>query len=160
MAKSAYAFRPVSPDDEPMLRAWRAEPHVREWWGPPTDDEKPEADPKVSRWIVSCDGTPFAYAQDYAVHGWPEHHFAHLDAGARGIDQYIGPSAMLGRGHGTAFLAQIMARLFAQGAPVLATDPHPDNARAIAVYEKLGFVVAGPVQETQWGLILPMLAHP
>jgi hypothetical protein len=32
--------------------------------------------------IVSFKGRPFAYAQDYAVHVWPQPHFARLLPGA------------------------------------------------------------------------------
>lgn len=94
--------------------------------------------------------------QDYSVHGWEEHHFAHLPLGSRGIDQYIGDPAMIGCGHGTGFLRQRMHELFAGGVCVIATDPHPGNARAIAVYKKLGFQVVGSPIETEWGVILPM----
>lgn len=97
--------------------------------------------------------------QDYTVHGWEDHHFAELPKGSRGIDQYIGDPEMIGVGHGSAFIGARMQTLFDQGAPVIATDPHPDNERAIAVYRKLGFEPSGPPQETKWGLILPMLAR-
>ena len=143
-----------------LLMTWQARPHVRAWWGadPPYDLEK-LADPRVARWIVSTENGPFAYLQDYSVHGWPQHHFAPLPEGARGMDQYIGDPGMIGRGHGTSLLRTRMQALFQGGAPVVATDPHPDNVRAIAVYRKLGFEPSGPPQETPWGLILPMLAH-
>lgn len=65
---------------------------------------------------------------------------------------------MLGRGHGTAFIRQRIQELFEDGAPVVATDPHPENERAIAVYKKLGFVPIGPAIHTKWGLVLPMIA--
>ena len=93
------------------------------------------------------------------MHGWDDHHFAALPKGARGIDQYIGDPDMIGAGHGTGFIGARMQILFDAGAPVIATDPHPENARAIAVYRKLGFAPVGPPQETQWGLILPMVAR-
>lgn len=97
--------------------------------------------------------------QDYAVHGWDDHHFAYLPTGSRGIDQFIGPEQMVGRGHGSAFIAQRMRALFAAGAPVIATDPHPENKRAIAVYQKLGFRPVGLARETAWGHVLPMEAR-
>lgn len=56
-------------------------------------------------------------------------------------------------------MRQRMQDLFQNGAPVLATDPQPMNKRAIAVYKKLGFIVAGSVRETEWGTILPMAAR-
>lgn len=153
-----YDFRRVTRADHDMLAEWRKEQHVVEWWGTsePHDDAA-LADARVARWIVSCAGRPFAYMQDYTVHGWPDHPFAHLPAGSRGIDQFIGPPDMLGRGHGTAFIAARIASLVSEGAPVIAVDPHPDNARAIASYRKAGFAVEGPARDTQWGRILPMI---
>jgi aminoglycoside 6'-N-acetyltransferase len=143
-----------------MLEVWQSRKHVREWWGTGQSyDEADLADPLVARWIVSIAERPFAFMQDYSVHGWEDHHFANLPAGSRGIDQYIGDPEMIGSGHGSAFIATRMQILFAQGAPVIATDPHPDNARAIAVYKKLGFEPSGSPQETKWGLILPMLVR-
>ncbi|WP_116134244.1 GNAT family N-acetyltransferase [Tropicimonas sp. IMCC34043] len=155
-----YDFRPATLDDLGLLQAWQAHPHVREWWDSdePYDRER-MCDPRVSRWIVSIDEHPFAFMQDYTVHGWEVHHFANLPEGSRGIDQYIGDPEMVGVGHGSAFIGARMQALFDEGAPVIATDPHPDNKRAIAVYRKLGFEPSGPPQKTQWGLILPMLAR-
>ncbi|QQA43087.1 GNAT family N-acetyltransferase [Pelagovum pacificum] len=157
---ASYQFRPVTMDDLPLLAAWRSTAHVRQWWGA-FEPYSPEAlsDARVARWIVSTAGRPFAFIQDYSVHGWDDHHFAALPEGSRGIDQFIGDPAMVGIGHGTAFIGARIRALFENGAPVVATDPHPDNARAIAVCRKLGFVPSGPPQETAWGPILPMLAR-
>ena len=161
IAARKYDFRKVTMGDLPMLLEWQAQPHVRAWWDSDESyDQEEISDPRVSRYIVSVDGRPFAYMQDYSVHGWAEHHFAHLPKGARGIDQYIGDPKMIGVGHGTAFIGARMGALYDSGAPVIATDPHPDNERAIAVYKKLGFEPSGQPQETQWGRILPMLAKP
>ncbi|WP_373355840.1 GNAT family N-acetyltransferase [Pseudoroseicyclus sp. CXY001] len=155
---SSYDFRPATAADWPLLRDWRMTPHVREWWGAP-GEEPPEDDPRVTRLIVSLGGRPFAFIQDYDPHGWPGHHFGQLPPGTRGIDQYIGEADMLGQGHGPGFIGARMAAPFAAGAPVIATDPHPHNARAIAAYRKLGFELAGPARETDWGRILPMEAR-
>ena len=143
--------------DVDLLVEWQSRPHIRAWWdtADPYDAAK-LSDPRVARWIVSTANRPFAFMQDYSVHGWVDHHFAELPQGARGIDQYIGEPDMIGLGHGTAFIAARMRVLFDAGAPVIATDPHPDNARAIAVYRKLGFAAYGPPRDTEWGLILPM----
>jgi len=96
--------------------------------------------------------------QDYTVHGWENHHFFGLPKGSRGIDQFIGEPDMIGKGHGPAFISARVRDLFEEGAPVVATDPHPDNAQAIAAYKKSGFSEFGPPQETPWGRILPMKA--
>jgi len=154
----SYQFRPAVAADLPLLRAWRARPHVARWWGPPDVEDEAEtlADGRVAMWIVALDGRAFAYAQDYSPHDWSPHPFAYLPPGSRGIDQYIGEPDMLGRGHGPAFVRQHCERLFAAGAPAVATDPHPDNVRAIRAYEKAGFTaVAGPL-DTRWGRALLM----
>ena len=155
----SYAFRVATAADLPLLRRWRAQPHVVQWWGPP--DLEPEAEklaePRIAMWIATLNGRPFAYAQDYCPHDWPPHPFGHLPPGSRGIDQYIGEPDMLGRGHGTAFVRLHCQRLFAAGVPAIGTDPHPDNLRARRAYEKAGFnAVSGPV-ETRWGRAVLML---
>ncbi len=155
-----YDFRPATLSDLETLSDWQRQPHVCQWWdAAPKYDRGDLADPRVARWMVSTSGKSFAYMQDYDVHGWPNHHFAYLPQGSRGIDQFIGLADMIERGHGTAFIAQRIKSLFISGVPVIATDPHPDNARAIAAYKKLGFSVVGDSQTTEWGLILPMEAR-
>lgn len=153
-----YAFRPVTNADLPLLRRWRAAPHVAEHWGPPEEEDPEEtlADARIAMWIVEHEGGPFAYAQDYSPHDWPDHPFAHLPAGARGMDQYIGEPDMIGRGHGSAFVRAHCDRLFAAGAAAIGTDPHPDNKRAIRACEKAGFAIAAGPLETPWGRALLM----
>ncbi|CUJ37282.1 GNAT family N-acetyltransferase [Cognatishimia activa] len=159
MSKRAlYQFHIMQQADTGLFNRWRAQPHVLEWWG--EDDEEDEeaiASPLVKRWIVRLNGRPFAYIQDYAVHGWPfDHHFAHLPEGSRGIDQFIGEPDLLGQGHGRAFIAAHVANLFNSGAPVVATDPDPENTRAIAVFERIGFSAYADPFDSDWGRILPM----
>lgn len=156
-----YGFRPVTIADLPLLNGWIARPHVARWWD---DDARYDADdladPQVDPWIVTLDGRPFAFAQDYAVHGFGPHHFDYLPAGARGIDQFIGEADLLDQGHGSAFVRTQVDRLFAGGAPVVGTDPHPDNARAIRAYEKAGFVRVGDPRDTAWGVAQLMECRP
>lgn len=160
IATNHYRFRKATFNDLALLKAWQSHSHVREWWDSAEPySEADMADTRVARWIVSIADRPFAFMQDYTVHGWEDHHFASLPKGSRGIDQYIGAPKMLGVGHGSAFIGARMQVLFNEGAPVIATDPHPENERAIAVYKKLGFKPSGPPQKTQWGLIVPMLAR-
>ena len=105
--------------------------------------------------IVSFEGRPFAYAQDYAVHRWPQPHFEHLPVGSRAIDSFIGEPDMLGRGHGSAYLRRLALRLRAEGAPVVAIDPALDNLRARRAYEKAGFH-GGSVVESSAGRAIVM----
>jgi len=153
-----YRFRSIAPRDLPLIARWRAMPHVIQWWGNPQGE--PEADKlrdaRIAMWIIEHDGRPFAFAQDYEVHGWDPHPFGHLPPGARGIDQYIGEADMLDCGHGSRFVREHVTMLFAHGAPAVGTDPHPDNRRACRAYEKAGFsATTGPVA-TRWGTAILM----
>ena len=154
----SYSFRPMTAGDLPLARRWLATPDVARWWDDPAVLAEALHDPHVTTWVVSHAGRPFAYLQDYDPHAWPGHHFGFLPPGSRGIDQFIGEPAMIGRGHGSAFIRAHVEQLFAQGAPAVGTDPDPNNARAVRAYEKAGFV-AGEVQDTEWGLSLLMTRY-
>lgn len=157
-----YAFRRMTEADLPLLRQWLQTPAASEWWGALDDEmENLAADlhePGMRLWIVSLDDLPFAFLQDYDPHAWAEHPFNDLPKGTRGIDQTIGVPEMLGKGHGSAFIAQHVQRLFEEGAPVVCTDPDPTNARAIRAYEKAGFT-RFEQRSTEWGDCLLMLAR-
>jgi aminoglycoside 6'-N-acetyltransferase len=152
-ADDAYRFRAVTKADLPLLRRWRAMPHVVRWWGAPELEPEAEkiSDKRIAMWIVEHCGRPFAFAQDYCPHDWDPHPFAHLPARSRGIDHYIGEADMLDRGHGSAFIRAHCDRLFAACAPAVGTDPHPDNVRARRACEKAGFKLVGGPTETPWG---------
>ena len=93
------------------------------------------------------------------MHGWGGHPLDGMPPGSRGIDQFIGPPDRIGRGHGTGLIGARLRALFAGGVPAVGTDPHPDNARAIAVYRKLGFRPEGGPVETSWGRVQPMVVR-
>ena len=148
-----YFIRRIGETDLPLVSAWRAQPHVSRWWGDPSVESELEklADPRIAMWIIAHDGRPFAFLQDYDVHGWDPHPFSYLPKGSRGMDLFIGNADMLGRGHGSRFVRQHVDTLFRQGAPAAGLDPHPDNASAQRAFEKAGFArVSGPV-DTPWG---------
>ena len=141
-----------------MVEAWTRETHVSEWWHSVSYSADDLDNSRVVRRIAEADGIPLAFIQNYDVHSEDGHYFGYLPPGSRGLDQFNGDPAMLGRGHGPALLAQRASELLRAGAPVLAVDPQPDNARAIAVYKKVGFRFVGAPRETQWGTVLPMEA--
>ncbi len=138
-----YDFRPATADDLPMLEAWLRTPEVVRWWGDPAGQlallEEDLANPLMTMRIVALRGRPFAYAQDYHVHSWPQPHLAGLPRGARAIDSFIGEPGMIGQGHGSAFLRQLARRLIAEGAPMVAIDPDVRNLRARRAYARAGF---------------------
>jgi aminoglycoside 6'-N-acetyltransferase len=144
----------------PLLLRWLRTSEVMRWWGDPQEQAALLRDdlhePAMVMRIVSLAGRPFAYAQDYAVHAWPQPHFAHLPEGARAIDSFIGEPAMIGRGHGSIYLRLLAERLLAEGAPVVAIDPDRDNFRARRAYAKAGFR-GDTVVETEHGPAIVML---
>jgi aminoglycoside 6'-N-acetyltransferase len=154
---ASFGYRRVEPADLPMLNAWLKRPHVARWWGHDAAlDGEDLADTRCALWVVSLGDVPFAYIQDYDVHGWQDHHLGTLPPGSRGIDQYIADPALLNAGHGTAFIRQRLDTMFASGIPAVGTDPHPDNARAIAACTKAGFRIMGGPVDTPWGRSLLM----
>jgi aminoglycoside 6'-N-acetyltransferase len=143
-----------------MLRVWLRTPEVLRWWGDPQEQaallEEDFDEPRMVMSIVTHEGQPFAYAQHYAIDSWPQGHFAHLPKGARAIDSFIGAPDMLGRGHGSAYLALLARRLVDEGAPVVAIDPDAENLRARRAYEKAGFRGDARV-ETEEGVAILMV---
>ncbi len=132
-----------------MLGRWLRTPEVVRWWGDPEEQAALltgdlDETLMVMR-IVAHEGRPFAYAQDYAVHSWPQPHLAGLPEGARAIDAFVGEPDMIGRGHGAAFLRLLAERLLAEGAPEVAIDPDVLNHRARRAYASAGFVSEGVV---------------
>jgi aminoglycoside 6'-N-acetyltransferase len=155
-----YSFRDVRPDDMPRLRAWLRTPEAVRWWGDPDEQaamlEDDLTEPRMAMRLVYLDAKPFAYAQDYAVDSWPQAHFTGLPQGSRAIDSFIGEPEMIGRGHGSAYLRLLAARLRAEGAPVVAIDPAADNMRARRGYARAGFV-ENRIVETAGGMAVVMI---
>lgn len=66
-----YLILPACEANLPLLRRWRTTPHVRRWWGEPSVEDESEklADPRIAMWLASWRDRPFAFIQDYDVHG-------------------------------------------------------------------------------------------
>ena len=143
MTPLAYRFRPLSVSDLPLVGQWLSRPHVAEWWGDPVPAlaaiEDHLADPAMDLFIVSFGEVPIGYQQSYDPHAEPDHPLHDQPIGPLGIDQFIGEPALIGRGHGSAFIRAFVEQSFAAGAPRVVTDPNPRNARAIRAYAKAGF---------------------
>jgi aminoglycoside 6'-N-acetyltransferase len=160
MSGRSYSFRRVDRSDLVLLRTWLDTPEVVCWWGDPVgqaallDDDLDN--PQMVMRIVMYEGQPFAYAQDYDVHAWPQEHLRHLRPGSRAIDSFIGEPNMIGKGHGSAFPRMLGERLIAEGAPVVAVDPAADNLRARRAYEKAGFQSRG-IFDTGEGPVVLMI---
>jgi aminoglycoside 6'-N-acetyltransferase len=141
-----------------MLDRWLHTPEVIKWWGEPSGQiallEEDLSNPLMVMHIVSFENKPFAYAQDYNVHSWPQPHFAGLPDGARAIDAFIGEPDMIARGHGSRFLRLLAERLIRAGAPVVAIDPDVENLRARRAYARAGFTGDTVVESSEGPAIL------
>ncbi|HEX8831991.1 MAG TPA: GNAT family N-acetyltransferase [Longimicrobium sp.] len=134
------AFRPLAPDDFPLLLEWLQRPHVREWW-----DDGDDTLEKVAAHYGADDGTArFLMLEHDPATGATRpagyfQHYAEAD-GVIGIDQFLADGERLGQGMGTravrAFVEQVIAPLRPRR---IILDPDPRNARAIRCYEKAGF---------------------
>ena len=157
-----YAFRPMSAADLPLIRRWLGEAQVRQWWGDPDEQFALVSgdidEPAMDQFIVLAGNRPFGYLQCYRLTAWNTG-FGPQPEGTRGIDQFIGESDMIGRGHGSAFIRQFVDRQLRQGLPRIVTDPDPLNLRAVRAYEKAGFVRDRMV-ETPDGPSLLMVREP
>ena len=157
-----YVFRPMSSGDLSWIRRWLETPEVRRWWGRPDEQYalvSGDLDhPDMDQFIVSVDGHPFGYLQCYALTTWNQG-FGQHPLKTRGIDQFIGVSDMIGRGHGSGFIRQFVEDLLTSGIPRVVTDPDPDNGRAVRAYAKAGFESERLV-ETPEGQALLMVRDP
>lgn len=142
-APSHYRFRDLTREDFPLLARWLAEPHIARWWGAVDEElasiEGHMTSVEVRPMIAELDGRPIAYVQYYDPHLEQDHPYQDQPKGTLGIDISIGPPDLLGVGHGSAIVRQLVDALFAAGAPRIVIDPDPDNVRAIRAYEKAGF---------------------
>lgn len=156
--RERYSFLAFSDQHVDLVAQWLTTPDVSRWYEDPDyveDLEDQSDDDNVSMRLACFDGVPFAFVQDYLIHAWPDHHLAYLKPGSRGLDTFIGNPEMIGGGHGPAYLKLLIDELRDTGVPALGIDPHPDNARAIGAYAKLGFRADREV-ESEWGRVLLM----
>lgn len=165
----AYGFRPMTEADLPLVLDWPAQPHVRQWW---PEDAGIEAElreglraPWMRYFLLTADCAPFGFLQAYDIwlepelepgSAWAGFYRDVAPRGSVGIDQFIGPAEMVGKGHGSAAIRQLVDHLLADGAPRVVTDPSPDNPRAVRAYEKAGFRPLG-VRDTPDGPALLMV---
>lgn len=115
-------WRPVTPDDFPLLAKWLAQPHVARWWNHETSPEAVERDfgPTVrgeeagEDLLVLLDGRPFGLVQRcrIAAHGEyraPLAAIVDVPDDAMSIDYLIGVPELVGRGMGARMIRAVVA---------------------------------------------------
>jgi RimJ/RimL family protein N-acetyltransferase len=133
------AFRPLTPDDYPLLLDWLQRPHVKEWW-----DDGDDTLEQVAAHYSYPDAERFnlLYRETATEKARPIGYFQYYleEEGVVGIDQFIGEADLLNRGLGTAAVRAFLQLVIARENPRrIILDPEPENARAIRCYEKVGF---------------------
>lgn len=153
------------PADHDLMLRWRNQPHVAEWWdtedepspvaldriveryGPRTDDSS-----MTTSCVIELAGLPIGYLQFYPWGAYADEVQAmrlEMDAGAFGIDVFIGEPDLVDRGIGSRAVDLLSRHLLEErGAPQVAIVTAVDNRRAQRAYEKAGFRKVGRVLDT------------
>lgn len=160
----ALALQTLTERDLPRIRGWLEQPHVRRVWSSPDEGMASivvhMADALVAPYLIVESGRPVGYLQIY--HANPDAFWAarNLPRETYGLDLFIGPPELIGRGLGTRVVRLAVGHLSAlPDAARLHIDPAPDNAAAIRVYEKAGFRRAGEI-DTPDGRSVYMILEP
>ena len=156
---SLVRLRPVAAADLPPLLAILDEPEVARWWRR-AEWERVDELGAVTFVIEWPDAGAVAGCIQYSEETDPDYFSA-------AVDIFVGTAAQ-GRGVGPDAMRTLIAWLFdGRGHHRLTVDPAAENARAIHVYEKLGFRPVGVlrryerVEDGVWrdALLMELLAE-
>jgi len=129
-------LRPLTTDDAPALLALLTDPGVAAWWQRASWDQINEEGAVVLAIVV---GGAVAGSIQFHEETDPDYHFA-------AIDIFVG-DAWQGRGVGSEAMRLLIRYLIEErGHHRLTVDPVAANARAIHVYERLGFRTVGTMR--------------
>lgn len=128
--------------DLSMLAAWLQRPHVAHWWGDPEQAlSAVRQHPVATEALIEADAQPVGYLcwqipslEELAAAGLHD-----LRGDLVDVDILIGEPAALGQGIGPEALAQLSAKLRADGVRVVGLAAAIANRRALKAYEKAGF---------------------
>jgi RimJ/RimL family protein N-acetyltransferase len=144
-------FEAVQKCHMPMLQAWLAQPHWREWWGDPETElayiiDMVEGRDTTKPFVFNVDGKPIGYIQYWFIgphqtEEWSRNNpwLMALPSEAVGVDISIGDPKNLSKGIGSAVLRAFVGMLYGEGYRTVIIDPDPKNTRAVLAYEKAGF---------------------
>ncbi|CAN7277647.1 GNAT family N-acetyltransferase [Pararhizobium sp. LjRoot238] len=160
----AIAFTAVDESHMPMLFGWLSEAHVRRWWDEPHTALKRiregSAAGKVERFVFSVNGEPAGYIQSWLPTQYDSEPWAKdLTPDTPGIDIFVGPPEMTGKGVAPAVIRAFATRLFSGTAPRIIIDPDAENKRALRAYAKAGFTPYGEWNESTGRTILMELTR-
>ena len=132
-------LEPVRPEHAERLRALRSSPEVARWWDPAPPCWPLEAEPSLEKLAIVVNGELAGYIQ---FEEELDETFRNAD-----VDIFLGPQSQ-GRGLGTAAMRMIVRHLIEdRGHHRVTLSTSVDNARAIRVYEKVGFRRVGVMRK-------------
>jgi aminoglycoside 6'-N-acetyltransferase len=135
-------LRPRAEADREPLKAIRDEPEVLRFWGQQTP-EWPGDDESVEEWVIELDGEVAGFVQFWEE---PDEDYRHAD-----VDILLA-TRHHGQGLGTDAMRTICTYLIRErGHHRITLTTWPHNARAIHLYEKLGFRQVGITRNSERG---------
>jgi aminoglycoside 6'-N-acetyltransferase len=130
---------PVGAEHAERLVELRRAPEVARWWDPPPEGWPLKAEPDMSALALVVGGEVAGYVQFWEEPD-PEHR--HAD-----VDIFLGPDAR-DRGLGTEAMRMVVRHLIeGRDHQRITLSTSVDNARAIHIYEKLGFRRVGVMRK-------------
>jgi len=143
-------FKKLTENDIPLLYTWLEEPHVRQWWPTPKQDEVIEhflariRSKDTFGYMVYANDISIGYIQYYYIDRAQEKTglwLPELPETTVGTDQFIGDLHYIGKGYGTFFIKEFInyLRTIEPKMTTIIVDPDPANLAAIKCYEKVGF---------------------
>lgn len=156
------SFRPLHKSDFAGVAAWIGQPHVQQWWHePPTVEHVAKeygactrGDLRTRVYIVRLDSRDIGMIQCYLTNDWPQDTAGWEVPGFIGIDYLIGEPQLVGRGLGSAMIAQfvhdIVRPLYPEALGVVA-DPETANHASIRALQKAGFTPGKIIPEGEYG---------
>lgn len=129
-------FRPLRPDDFPMLLDWLRQPQIARWWGRGDDTlekvaQRYSSEPEtIKRFIMQVAGGDSGYAE-----------YRRLDDGHCAMDLFLAGEDPSWPSVERRFLWYFTKFIRKKQLPdVITAGPHPDHKRAIECYESCDFV--------------------
>lgn len=159
---SEFHFSPAESSQTSLIHRWLQQDHIKEWiHGTGLQNTLKglekffQGEPSTTYWIGSHQDTPFAFLITS-----PE------GPDAITLDLFICNLDYLGKGHAVPMIRDFLTEQFPNVKKVL-IDPEATNARAIHVYQKVGFKIIGefiaswhPVPHYQMELYIKDLLNP
>lgn len=134
-------LEPLGPEHAERLRELRAAPEVSRWWGPPEEGWPLEGEDELTKLVVTLGEEVVGFVQVFEE---PDPDSRYADA-----DIFIAPERQ-DQGLGTEAFGLVLTHLLEErGHHRVTLTTSPDNARAIRVYEKLGFRRVGVLRRSQ-----------